>query len=274
MKNIFLSLVALFLCISLSSCVEDDVYQGPATIVSVGYTPSSVTPDDQVTVTATVEDLQGITSAKILYTVNGGPQQEAVMAGTSNTYTGNIPQQENTAVVNFTVSVTNVAGFTTASSQYSYTVGVIPPDYTQLILNEIDGNSKAVELYNAGIKPIPLDGITLIKNNSTVWWTGTAAAGKILAGSYILIIQDNTDPVFSGAGGISNKQNLKFELKDPSGNSIGLFLRGDESNLGGTISNVSPNSFQRIPNATGEWKMADPTNGAQNASSGTDIPQN
>lgn len=273
MKNILFSLLAM-LSISTISCVEDEMYKGPAVIETVTFTPSTVTPDDPVTVNATVKDLQGIVSAKILYSVNGGSATEVNMTGSGSNFSGIIPQQANHASVTFSVTVNNQAGFTTTSKEFSFTVGAIPPDYTQLVLNEIDGNSKAIELYNKGTKALSLEGVTLTKNNSGNWWTASAAAGKIEPGAYILIIQSNSNPEFSGASGISNKQNLKFELKDPSGNSIGVFLRGDENSLGTTISDVSPKSYQRVPNASGDWKLADPSNGSANAATGNDIPQN
>ncbi len=275
MKNILLSLVAFLFSASLISCVEDEMYKGPATITDVSYTPSSVTPDDAVSVTVTATDLQGIAAAAIHYSVDGAAAQDITMTSSGiNSFSGNIPQQADKASVSFTVSVLNKDGFTTTSKSFSYTVGAIPPDYTQLVLNEIDGNSKTIELYNKGDKAISLDGVSLTKNNTAEWWKGTATAGKIAAGQYILIVQDNADTNFAGASGISNKQNLKFELKDPSGNSIGIFLRGNENDLGASISNVSPLSYQRIPNGTGDWKLADPTIGSANASSGEDIPQN
>lgn len=148
---------------------------------------------------------------------------------------------------------------------------IVEADYSGLILNEIDGNSKAIELYNAGEIAIPLTGVTLWKNDGeSAWWRGSAESGSIEPGGYVLIIQSGPAG-FSGGSGISPKQLLKFELKDPTEESLGIFQRGD-SGFGEGADDVAPNSFQRIPNATGGWKQAVPTNGAANAESGTDIP--
>lgn len=280
MKNLlYKTLVAGLLFFGLTSCVEDNMYEGPATINEITYIPTTVTPDDPVVVTVKATDLQGVVSAKINYSVNGTSQTGIDMtAGSNGNFTGSIPKQADKAVVKFTVSVLNKAGFTTTSAEKTYTVGAIPPDYSNLVLNEIDGNSnsKSIELYNKGTKALSLEGVTLIKNNGgTAWWTGTAASGAIAPGGYILIIQSNPDnPNLSGNAGISPKQSLKFELKDPSGISRGIFLRGDEATLGGAISDTAPKSYQRIPNGTGDWKMAAPTNGAANATTGDTIPQN
>lgn len=269
--NIFIVLMLLAV-----SCVEDDMYKGSANIEKVEYAPLAVTPDDDVTVTATITDLQGVTAAKIQYKVNGGSQTEVVMVkGSGDTFTGVIPKQDDKAVVVFTVLADNEAGITAVSNELEYTVGAAPIDYNKLVLNEIDGNSKAIELFNTGTVDLSLNGVSLVKNNgSSAWWTGSAESGKIPAGGYVLIIQSNPDnPHLSGASGISPKQNLKFELFAPDGTSLGAFLRGDENNLSGSISDTAPNSFQRIPNGTGDWKIAAPTNGAANASTGSDIPQ-
>ena len=152
-------------------------------------------------------------------------------------------------------------------------------DYSDLVLNEVDGNSKAIELYNKGTEAIPLTGVTLWKNETgSAWWTGSTASGSIAPDSYVLIVQTGQRPGgdvagLVGANGISAGQTVKFELKDPSDNSLGVFERGGPT-WSQSISSVAPNSFQRIPNGTGDWKQAEPTNGAVNASTGSDIPQN
>lgn len=275
-KILIANILVVLLLIAVS-CVEDEMYKGPATIEKVEYAPMKVTPDDDVTVTATITDLQGVTTAKIQYKVNGGSQSEVTMTkGSGDTYTGVIPKQADKAVVVFTVSADNKAGINIVSNEQTYTVGAPPVDYTKLVLNEIDGNSKAIELYNIGTVALSLKGVSLIKNNDTSkpWWTGTDESGIIPAGGYVVIIQSNPDnPHLSGGAGISPKQNLKFELLGPDGASLGVFLRGDESALGGGISDTAKDSYQRIPNGTGDWKLAAPTNGAANPSTGKDIPQ-
>ncbi|MDR1415673.1 MAG: lamin tail domain-containing protein [Odoribacteraceae bacterium] len=267
--------LACLLAAGLSACVEDNVYVGPATIESVAHAPSAITPTDAITVTATIVDLQGVTSAKIQYKVDAGALTTVAMTAAGNTYTGTIPQQADGANVVYYVEVVNKAGITTKSPEKNYTVGAAPLDYANLVLNEIDGNSKAIELFNKGAVALPLDGVSLIKNNgSSSWWTGTAASGSIAPGGYVVIIQDNAaNPHLSGGAGISPTQNLKYELKDPDGVSLGIFLRGDESALSAGISDTAPNSYQRCPNGTGDWKLAPSTNGAANPSTGTDIPQ-
>ena len=188
---------------------------------------------------------------------------------------------DGTGIWYYTTDDIGTSGATNGTSTTGYTKigeedGSI--DFADLVLNEIDGNSKSIELYNKGTVAIPLLGVTLWKNETaSAWWTGTAPSGSIAPDSYVLIYQTGTNPGdddvpgFVGANGISPQQTLKFELRDPEGNSLGVFQRGGPT-WGTSISTVAPNSFQRIPNGTGDWKQAAPTNGAANAATGTDIP--
>lgn len=282
MKKIFL-LAFASLALGFGGCVEDNVYVGPPTVGNVSFSPEFPTNDNDVTVTATVNDNGGVESVTMKYTVNGGAEQSVAMTGTGSTYTGVIPRQDNNAQVTFHVTARNVKGLTADSPAVSFTVGAEPSIYLDLVMNEIDGVNKTIELYNKGLEPLVLNGCKLIKNEgggsggpgNAVWWTGTEAAGSIAPDQYILI--GNTaayqDTPFYGDAGISNGQNLKFELFDPDGVSVSVFTRGTPPWIQSSLNSVNPNSFQRIPNGTGDWLMAPPTNGATNAATGEAIPQ-
>ena len=146
-------------------------------------------------------------------------------------------------------------------------------DYSQLVINEIDGNGKFIELYNKGTKAISLEKLTLIKNESQTWWSG-ATGITIGAGEYY-VIANGTAVVadeYTGASGISAKQTLKFELKKPNGDLIDSFVRG-VAPWATVISDVTPNSFSRCPNGTGNFKLAIPSPKAANPQTGDLIPQ-
>jgi hypothetical protein len=152
-----------------------------------------------------------------------------------------------------------------------------PIDYTKLVLNEVDGVNKVVELYNTGEVAIKLQGVYLVKNNETgeaLFWKCNTPTASIPAGGYVLVGEGESSP-FTGNGGISSKKNVKFELFTPANASLGVFLRIPENVIAidGNCSDVAPNSFQRVPNGTGDWMMAAPTKGAANAATGTAIPQ-
>jgi len=147
-------------------------------------------------------------------------------------------------------------------------------DYSPLVINEIDGNGKFVEIYNKGTKTVSLENLTLIKNESQTWWMGTADK-TIDAGGYYVVAQSGGTEVFdenNGASGISAKQTLKFELKNPNKVVIDSFSRG-VAPWGAGISDVTPNSFSRCPDGTGDFKLATPSPRAANPATGMDIPQ-
>ncbi|MCL2597249.1 MAG: lamin tail domain-containing protein [Paludibacter sp.] len=151
---------------------------------------------------------------------------------------------------------------------------LVPTQPEYLVLNEVDGNGKFVEIYNKGTEAVSLAGVSLVKNESAVWWTG-AAGVTISAGGYYVIAQSGGTTIFdenTGASGISPKQTVKFELKNSSGNVIDQFSRG-VTPWGTTISDVTPNSFSRCPNGTGDFKLATPSPKAANPATGDDIPQ-
>lgn len=268
-------IVILFLLlVGFTACVKDEVFEGPALIEAVTYTPQEVTSADAVTVTATVTDLSGLKTVTLNYSVEDAPFTVKMEAVSKNTYSGTIPAQKNNTKVSFFVTAVNTANLTTTSKKESYTVSDVVIDYSAIVLNEIDANSKSIELFNNGTAAFSLEGFKLVKNNDGDWWIGTAESGVLEPGQYAVIIQKNPDnPHLSGSSGISAKQALKFELFAPSGKSIGLFLRGKENDLGASISDTAPNSYQITPNAKGEWKLAKPTIGEKNAKTGEDIPQ-
>jgi len=271
MKKIY---ILLLLVLGVSACVKDEVFEGPAIIESVTYLPQEVTAADDVTVTAIVTDLNGLKTVTLNYSIEEDNFTVNMEAVAKNTYSGVIPAQKNKTKVSFAITALNTANLTTTSKKQSYTVSDTVVDYSTIILNEIDANSKSIELFNNGTESFSLEGFKLVKNNEGEWWIGTAESGTIAPGQYIVIIQKNpANPNLSGNSGISAKQALKFELFAPSGKSIGLFLRGNENDLGGTISDTAPHSYQITPNAKGEWKLATPTIGEKNAKTGEDIPQ-
>ena len=146
-------------------------------------------------------------------------------------------------------------------------------DYSPLVINEVDGNGKFVEIYNKGTESVSLENLTLVKNETQIWWTGITDK-TIAAGGYYVIAQSGSTGVFdeaTGASGISAKQTVMFELKDPNGWVIDSFSRG-VAPWQTTISDVTPDSFSRCPDG-GDFKLATPSPRAANPATGTDIPQ-
>ena len=119
----------------LSSCVEDNMYTGPSNFESMTYAPAAVLEDTEVTVTATITYLNGGITAELYYTVNDAAEQKVAMTADGDVFTGVIPataNANNDEVVKFWIVANNVDGIPAKSEVMKYTVGDIPPDYTQL----------------------------------------------------------------------------------------------------------------------------------------------
>ncbi len=243
------------------------------------------TATDAVKVSATVRTISGttLTSVILKWTLDGNAQSDITMANLGNTYSGTIAAQAVGAEIVYTVVATNSENGTAESSE-DYTVSSTAIDYSKLVINEIDGNGKFVEIYNNASYDIPLVGITLIKNEETasnkIWWTGLDGA-IIEAGKYYTIVQSGLlTPTgaseYTGASGISPKKTLKFELKTSNGTILDTFSRLIEgsSTLDADClpdySKTPKYSFSRCPDGIGEFKLAVPSCNAQNPSTSDD----
>ena len=264
MKKILFA--ALFLIAGFTtSCVKDDLYDGPASISNLKFSPEAVTPKDAVTVSATITDLRSVTSAILKYSVSGGAAQSVNMTAGGSVYSGVIPAQPDKAVVTFHIEAVNEKGYTAKSADKSYTVAAVVVDYSGLILNELNGNSKFIELYNKGSKDIPLEGVYICKdseNDAPVW----VCDDRTLApGQFLLLYSEDVQadyPAHPEAlifhSGLSAKKNVRIQLFNPAGSSI------DDFNLT-AIAKTATASYSR--NADGKWAHATATPGAANQES-------
>lgn len=158
------------------------------------------------------------------------------------------------------------------------------PDYTNLILNELNGSKgkKFIEIYNMGDLPLSLEGMYIEKDDKVdPIWVGDAT-NVIPAHGYIVLYSENVladHPELEGTnlifgGGLSSKKTVRIELFMPDQTSRDLFTRGDPSvgwNLDLTT-DVDPMSFARTPDG-GDWMLALETPGEANPDSGEPIPQ-
>ena len=153
----------------------------------------------------------------------------------------------------------------------------------KVVINELCGNkveystftaaNKFIELYNAGDAEADLSGWQMFKNNETeaVW---TAPAGtKLAAGAYLVLEADQADAAVGFNAGFSAKKEVKIELKDASGKSVDVFLRGADATpmAEESLAENKEASFSRVPNGTGDFAYAVPTPGAANGEKTGDI---
>ncbi|WP_291528554.1 lamin tail domain-containing protein [Bacteroides sp. UBA939] len=249
------------------------------TVSNAVHTPTSPTAEEEVVVTATVATGEGTIVAPVIleWTLNGTAQADINMtAGASGEYSAIIPAQAASAEIGYTIVAKNSSGGEAkASGSYSVrAVAVI--NYTGLVINEVDGNGKFVELYNSSEAAISLAGVQIIKNEETdaddVWWTGGAV--EIGAGDYYTICEEGGDLATevdeaTGNGGISAKKNVQFEVKTPANVVIDIFTRSTTLDLDEDCTpdygKTTPKySFARCPDGIGAFGLAEPSVDAPN----------
>ena len=269
-KILAISVLAL---LALTGCVKDEMFKGPSKIESVVFAPEAPTSVTPVEVTATVSGLQAITTATLRY---GNAALPMTPDNSGKKFKATIPAQPDGTEITFNVTVVNEAGFTTESDNYSYKVGDPAPDWSKLKFNEVYGagadEEKFFELYNGSDFPIKLTGVTISKDEANCW---TGIDGEVVpAKGYFAIIGAKGTTPRGFSSGFSSKKSVIVELFDTKGNRIDFFQRGEKGSdgkWGASLPNVS-DSWQRIPDGTGSWKIAAPTVNAKNASTGTDDP--
>ena len=259
--------VALALLVGLASCVKDKQYPG-INIANVSYAPTAVQATDDVTVTATITSFKDFT-AKLVYTIGDENKELAMTAAEGNLYNAIIPAQPDGTKVSFYVQAMN-GEVTAASPVMEYEVGAVAIDYSVLRLNELNGNDKFIEIYNAGTDAINLNGVYIEKDGAQNWIGDNTV--KIEAGAYLVLYSEDVvanhpdvpeSLIFHS--GLSAKKNVRIQLFTPAGASIDDFnLTAIELNgeAYGYASNQAPASYSR--NADGNWYYADATPGSAN----------
>ena len=173
--------------------------------------------------------------------------------------------------------------------------GPEPEAFEGVVLNELSGSKKYIELYNTTENDIVIYGAYLVKHDaskdggkSTTW---TAAENMTIPAKGYLLLEssDLSDPAESDSdpnykyesknhifkGGLSGKKNVYIEFYDGKNNKLDEFKRGDEGagwNQVSGFKNDKNHSFSRVPDG-GEWAYADPTPKAANGTKVADIEQ-
>ena len=276
MKKIQLALMLMAAMLLATSCVKDNVYEGPSKIESVSMTPEAPTSFDEVVVTAVVSGLQGVKTATLNYTA-GTDKGSLPMNGNGSTWTATIPAQPDGTKVTYTVTIVNDADYTTVSPEKEYTVGDKPSDFSKLVLNELYAaadadEGKYIELYNNGDDPIKLKDVVIKKDENEAW---KGLAGEVIMGhSYFTIVGAKGTTPRGLSSGFSNKKSVLIELYDPNNNLVDKFQRGEKEDAWGNQSLAKvTGSWSRCPNGTGKFMITDVTTlGAKNPDTGTEDP--
>lgn len=246
---LYLAAAAALCAAALTSCVQDNIYGSP-TIGNVGNTVA-YTGSDDVTVTAAVSSLAGI-KAVTLYWSAGGDFTAVSMKQEEDVWTGTIPAQPVGTEVTWYIEALSNTGESVASKTFSYVVGDAPVDYTGLILNELNGHDKFIELYNSSANDIPVNGLIILKDEEEVW---TGPEMTVKAGEFLLLYSE--DVVVAGeaqegypeelvfGSGLSAKKAVRVRLATAEGETL------DDFNCSKHPGTEVPGSYGR--NSDGEW---------------------
>jgi hypothetical protein len=259
----------------------DDIKEETLKVELQSVSPTSPTPDEDATITVKVADENAITSVVLKWKKGGANQPDVDITNSKNgdIYTATIPKQDDGTAVEWTIEATNSNG-KKASKTGTVIFSAIPPDYTQLVINEVDGNGKFIEIYNKAAVAVSLKGFKLVKDETQTWWTGGDVS--IAANGFYTVAQAGGASganEYNGASGISPKKNVKFELKASDGTTVlDSFVRTNGNAWGDNVSpdyaSGTPYSFSRIPDGTGDFKLAIPTCNATNGASAGNIVTN
>jgi len=276
--------VAMAVIAMLASCKPETKVP---TISNVSQNPEIVVADQEVTVTATVAGAEEFT-IKLYFTVNADSYEaDMIPANELNTYKGVIPGQADGAKVSYYIQV--VAGeVVVKTDSYDYLVGIAPaPVGANIMLNELSGVNKFIEIYNPTDAPYVLENVYIEKDaKEAPIWVGDGTITVPARGYVVLWSEDKVadHPDLEGTNyifgsGLSSKKTVRIALfkgEFPNGEQLDLFTRGnaelDPEGWGLTISDVNPQVYARTPDG-GEWKLADETPEAANPATGDDIPQ-
>jgi hypothetical protein len=171
-----------------------------------------------------------------------------------------------------------------------YNVGV-----KGIVLNELSGADKFIELYNTTDAEVSLREVYIVKYDSSkeggksTTWTG--AKDMVIAPKGFVVLESSDladeaeggDPAYAYEsenhifkGGLSGKKNVFIELYNAKDEKLSEFKRGEEGagwNQVSGFTNNKKNSFSRVPDGTGEFVYALPTKGAANGEKVADIEQ-
>lgn len=139
-------------------------------------------------------------------------------------------------------------------------------DYTNLVLNELNGNDKFIEIFNAGTEPVNMNGVYIEKDGLLNWESDNTVT--VNPGDYLVlwsedVVLDHPEVPDSRIfhSGLSAKKNIRIQLFTPEGVSIDDFnLINIDANDPAYI--PAPGSYSR--NVDGKWYYANATPGAVN----------
>lgn len=152
--------------------------------------------------------------------------------------------------------------------------------YDAIRLNELNGNDKFVELYNASDADMDISGMYFVKDDESEDSRFTAEAGTVIpAHGFLTVWSEKSDMAENAANpdfhifafGLSADKSVKIELFAPDGTSVDVFENLSKA-LGetwgeddGMFDSKDKGSFARDVDGTGDWYVMTATEGESNA---------
>lgn len=237
-----------------SSCVKDEIFQGPPVISEMVLNPQAPQPNQAVTVSVKVTDMNGVESVSLFYKVGAGSFSSVPMTANGAVYSGQIPGQEADATVNFYIEAKNVIG---KSAYHPAGAPAITASFTVgaplIVMNEIYSRGLSpetpdpdwIEIYNNSDVAVDISGFKVYDNGGQTGAKPKLAipAGTLLAarGFYVVTVDVGGD---SGFGISSGGEELWFE--NASGNVIDNVIV-PAMNIG--------QSYGRNPDGSPNWEL-------------------
>jgi len=150
-----------------------------SSITGMQISPTVPTPSDVVTVSATITDIQGITTAELYYKIGSGSYNTVTMSHSGDVYSGDIPAQSANDVVSYYIKVTNASSLITYAPVDAPTT---PATYT------VAGTPVISNMLKSPSTPTFSDQVTVSADVTGLIPTGTVKLYyKIGSGSYASI---------------------------------------------------------------------------------------
>ncbi len=267
MKTRIIFLLLIITGLVISSCVKDEVFEGPPALSELAITPQAPRDVDIVYIRVKAMDMNGLKGVKLFYKVDAGAFTSVdmvIQGGLPDIYSGMIPAQQAGKTVTYYVEAENESGQKAwlpegaPETTSSYTIGA-----PSIVMNEIYSRGTVedpdwIEIYNNSDVQADISGYKIYDSGGQ---TGAKPKKNIPAGTvieahgfFVLVVDDADESGFGLSG---------------SGEEVWL-----ENTSGNIIDNVifpvleETQSYGRIPDGSGSWVILDQiTKGAINDNS-------
>lgn len=254
MKTKIMFLFLIITGLTFSSCLKDEIFEGPPLLSDLAIAPMAPGENDAVTVSVTASDRNGLKAVTLFYKVDNGSFTSVAMTSSgTKAYTAQIPKQDAGKTVTYYVEAENNSGQKSAipdgapASTAAYTVGA-----PSIVMNEVYSRGTVdapdwIELYNNSDSPADISGYKIYDSGGQ---TGAKPKKEIPAGTiipghgfFVIVVDDTSE---SGFGLSSGGEEAWFE--NASGNIIDNVV----------FPSFEPSqSYGRVPDGSGAWQILD-----------------